>query len=93
MRTPWGTADYITDIGQGVLSVGTPSHGGFHVPKALLHRIPAEGQEYAERWSGSAQWYEEDCAWAYVALALPEFFSDEDREHAKSTLGWLEGLH
>lgn len=82
MKTPWGESQLIEVLGDGILSVSTASHGGIYVPKALLNRIPLRHQEYAARWSGDLQWYEEDCAWAAVALAFPEKFSAEVVEQA-----------
>jgi hypothetical protein len=79
--TPWGQADQEEklDLGHGapILSVSTPSHGGFFVPDEHLDAIPANRQAWAARWSGSVNWYEEDCCWAAVALAFPRFFSSD----------------
>lgn len=79
-RTPWGAADHVEEISDGrvtIISVDTPSHGGYFVPKRHLAAIPAQHQAYAAKWSGSVQWYEEDCAWAAVVLAFPQLFSAE----------------
>jgi len=76
-NTPWGYADQCAHIGDGIYSVSTPSHGGYFVPDDLLHRIPSEQQAWAERWSGSRNWYEEDCCWAAVAGAFPTLFPPE----------------
>jgi hypothetical protein len=85
LQTPWGIADCVVTLGEvnkgtcsyAILSVSTPSHGGIYVPPALLDRIPERHRAYAKRWSGSESWYEEDCAWAAVALAFPELFPAE----------------
>lgn len=90
--TPWGTAEDVTTVihnGQSIVRVSTPSHGGYYVPQELLSRIPEEGQKYAEQWSGSRHWYEEDCGWAYVALALPEFFPPDAQPAARATIDYL----
>jgi len=84
-RTPWGDADSVTELGNGVLHVTTSSHGGIYVPRELLGRIPAEQRQWAKSWSGSEQWYEEDCCWAAVAVAFPELFG-EQQELARQTL-------
>ena len=76
-NTPWGIADHYENIGQGIFVVSTPSHGGYFVPDCMLHNIPDEHQRWAEQWSGSRQWYEEDCCWAAVALAFPDRFPPE----------------
>jgi hypothetical protein len=85
--TPWGIAQSRTDVGDGILCVSTASHGGYFVPDRLLGRIPAEGQAFAARWSGSPNWFEEDCAWAYVALAFPEFFPADALADARRIVG------
>jgi hypothetical protein len=85
MNTPWGQSDSETKlrVGPGVndeiISVGTPSHGGYFVPDHLLSRIPANQQAWAAKWSQSPNWYEEDCCWAAVALAFPSLFNDNAR--------------
>ena len=82
MYTPWGTASSITDIGSGIKHVTTPSHGGYFVPNAKLASIPEEHQAVAASWSGSRNWYEEDCCWAYVCLAFPHLFPAVAHERA-----------
>jgi len=91
MATPWGESQTIDKLGDdGVLAVTTASHGGIYVPRALLHRIPQAGQLWAAGWSGSVNWYEEDCAWSIVARYFPELFSEKDRGYAEETLQRLE---
>jgi hypothetical protein len=85
MDTPWGRADHCENLGQGVMSVSTPSHGGIFVPVELLGNMSAAARADAKRWSGSEQWYEEDCCWAHVAVALPDRFTPEAVEAAKRT--------
>ena len=60
--TPWGPAQTVTDLGRGIFSVSTAGHGGVFVPASLLSLIPTKEQAYAEKWSGSRSWFEEDCA-------------------------------
>ena len=52
-----------------------PGHGGFYVPDESLACIPVIEQEYAEHWSGSKNWYEEDCA----ALSVMYWLNDKLR--------------
>lgn len=67
MDTPWGRADNYEDIGQGIMSVSTPSHGGYFVPPSVL-RIMPKGLVNRDGW------YEEDCEWCKVAVAFPHLF-------------------
>jgi len=69
-RTPWGYADCVFEVLQGVYWVTTPEHGGLAVhlevamakmnPKAIDAGIPF----------GQFFWYEEDCNWAVACQAL-----------------------
>lgn len=80
--TPWGHADIVTPLGScGIRQVHTPGHGGIFVPSELLPMIPVKDREYARRWSGSEQWFEEDCAAALVYDAFPHLIP-EGREQA-----------
>ena len=92
--TPWGRADHARAVGtingQTIYTVSTPSHGGYYVPSALLNRIPPDHQARAQQWSGSPQWYEEDCEWASVAVAFPEYFTPEQLTAARQTIQWRE---
>lgn len=75
--TPWGPAETVEPReveGGTVYLVSTPSHGGIYVPAEIVGRIPAHRQQYAERWSGSRLWYEEDVAALAVGLAWPQLF-------------------
>ena len=72
--TPWGPAQSADHIGEGIVHVTTAGHGGYYVPNAKMCAIPRHAQRYAAQWSGSRNWYEEDCAWAAVALAFPHLF-------------------
>ena len=81
--TPWGLAQSLRAVGEGIIRVDTAGHGGYFVPASLLYRIPAEQQAWAARWSGSEQWYEEDCCWAAVVVAFPELFPADAVEQAE----------
>jgi hypothetical protein len=89
--TPWGRADSIKAIGEsGIYFATTPSHGGFFVPTELLAAIPEAHQKRAAYWSGSRNWYEEDCEWASVVNAFPHLFDDQMRADATATLQWRD---
>lgn len=84
--TPWGTAQTATYHAKGLIQYSTAGHGGFHVSNALLKRIPDYLQTADAYAPGTAGWFEEDCAWAIVAICLPEFFSLEHRYDAVRTM-------
>jgi hypothetical protein len=73
MRTPWGVADSVKHIGQGIKSVSTPSHGGYYVPESELAKMPPAA---LNTWAGRG-WYEEDCDWCLVALSFPNLFEED----------------
>lgn len=73
-HTPWGPSQHFDELGLGLQFHNTAGHGGIFVPKDQLHRIPADQQAWAARWSESPQWYEEDCCIAAVIANFPELF-------------------
>jgi hypothetical protein len=81
--TPWGASQYSKSYGRGIVFYGTAGHGGFHVSKTLMEKIPDYMR--ATPYSGGG-WFEEDCDWAIVALIFPDRFKPEDVESAKKTL-------
>lgn len=83
MSTPWGVADHIDHLGDGIMVVTTPGHGGAFVPNNMLSKVDPRGRADAKKWSGSENWYEEDCCIAWVAIAFPEKFSPEMVEACK----------
>lgn len=86
LETPWGVADHVEDIGQGILHVMTLGHGGYYVPPHLLGRLSPQWRAFGAKWSqGWGEcWYEEDCAWAGVCLAFPELFPADALPHAQA---------
>lgn len=86
MRTPWGISQHETKIADGIVVVSTASHGGIFVSDARLARIPENHQKYAQQWSGSRNWFEEDCAAACVVVAYPEFFTLAQIDEAQTIL-------
>lgn len=80
--SPWGTVQDEEVIADGIVYVSTASHGGIWVASELLHRIKWTFLEYAAYWSGSSQWFEEDCAAQCVVVSFPEHFPAEQVERA-----------
>lgn len=74
-QTPWGVAEDVSRVADGIHFVGTASHGGYHVaPEQRAGLDPARA------------WYEEDCAWALLCAARPEIFPPEALEAARRIL-------
>ena len=66
-RTPWGEADYVAQSAPGIMSVGTPGHGGYKLSSERNKAIPAALRN-------TSGWYEEDCEAHIVAWVHPEGF-------------------
>jgi len=81
--TPWGASQGATVYADGVTSHSTASHGGFHLSAERNRRVHAMLRDRSGR-------YEEDSAWAIVAITFPHLFTSFERRSAKRTLkdGW-----
>jgi hypothetical protein len=77
--TPWGGSQLATIYAEGVVRHSTAGHGGFHLScdrNALVDpTVRADGG-----------WYEEDAAWAIVAVTFPDLFTAYERRCADETI-------
>lgn len=76
-NTPWGPAQGVERIADGIHNVYTSSHGGYHLSPERNEVVPS----YMRCEDG---WYEEDCDWVIVATVFPTEFTaemDDDRRH------------
>ncbi len=77
--TPWGASQGATVYADGIVSHSTAGHGGFKLSaarNAAVHPLlRADGG-----------WYEEDAAWAIVALTFPGLFTRYERNCADKTV-------
>lgn len=64
MKTPWGRADHVRKLLEGIWFVGTPGHGGIKVTTGLNKQIPAVVRE-------DGGWYEEDLAYNWIVAFFP----------------------
>lgn len=71
MRTPWGKAEAVEIVAEGVGWVSTHGHGGLKLSAAMNRRVP----DFMRRARG---WYEEDCEWALAYVPLIGVLSDTD---------------
>jgi hypothetical protein len=77
--TPWGSSQGATVYADGIVSHTTAGHGGFKLSatrNAAVHPMLQAG----------GGWYEEDAAWAIVALAFPDLFTRYERKCADKTV-------
>jgi len=83
--TPWGPSQGATLYAEDVVFHSTAGHGGIHLSAArnrVVHpMLRAEGG-----------WYEEDEAWAIVAITFPHLFTAFERRCAERTIkdSWPE---
>ena len=70
MSTPWGHADFIEKIAEGLYLVGTASGGGYKLLAKTNAAIPRALRS-------GAGWYKEDAKASIVVLAFPDVFGDE----------------
>jgi hypothetical protein len=70
--TPWGPAQTIKEIADGITECSTASHGGILI-SAERHAAMPECLRCLKPWAGTLA-YEEDFDWALVVLAFPACF-------------------
>jgi hypothetical protein len=91
-NTPWGRPNSVRVIAEGIVFYETPSHGGFWLSPERVTTMPPALRDFVP--FAGANWYEEDCDWAIVALAFPQFFStDQQQQAARSIQRWKPELH
>ena len=66
--TPWGPAQQVTELGDGVWLVDTASHGGVRMTGKAARAVPAAVRRTL---LNGAEWAEEDCE-ASIVLAILE---------------------
>lgn len=81
--TPWGPADHVTTIADGIHFISTPGHGGFHLDAKRNATIPEADKAQTWNQQGRRGWYEEDCDQALVVIHHPNAFSLEDLQRAE----------
>lgn len=83
MTTPWGFSEQVSSMSPDglIISVQTLRHGGIGINKKLempeyLASVSIQDSEW--------RWFEEDCGWACVALAFPQYFKAHHLDLAKT---------
>jgi hypothetical protein len=77
MITPWGRAEAVKQITDGIWQVETAGHGGYFVVPELNALIANELKQDTWNGLGKAGWYEEDCDGAIVQDTFREHFRDK----------------
>lgn len=77
--TPWGASQLASIYAEGIVAHMTAGHGGF--------RLSAErNDKVMPALRIGSGWYEEDDAWAIVALTFPDLFTGYERKLADRTI-------
>lgn len=76
--SPWGkySSSDTHSHARGITSVSTASHGGFKLSKGRI-------VEMAKKGLPAKIWYEEDCEYALVVIAFPQYFDEAMVNNAK----------
>ncbi|MEF0865062.1 hypothetical protein QDX27_14895 [Rhizobium sp. BR 318] len=77
--TPWGASQSATVYADGIVSHTTAGHGGFQLSSARNARVHPMLR-------ADGGWYEEDAAWAVVALTFPDLFTAYERKCSDKTI-------
>ncbi|MCY4662738.1 MAG: hypothetical protein OXF93_23490 [Acidobacteria bacterium] len=67
IETPWGAADDVRHLGEHIVLVDTPSHGGLRLDEEAQKALPAA---VAATLMNGPMWAEEDCELPIVLVAL-----------------------
>ncbi|MDK1376384.1 MULTISPECIES: hypothetical protein [unclassified Sinorhizobium] len=83
--TPWGSSQGATVYADGIVSHTTAGHGGFKLSAARNAKVHPMLR-------ADSGWYEEDAAWAIVALTFRHLFTTYERKCADNTIrdSWPE---
>jgi hypothetical protein len=79
VQTPWGISQSGTVYAEGVESYSTAGHGGFKLSAERNRKV-----HHLLRSAGG--WYEEDCAWAIVAITFSDLFTGFERRCAERSV-------
>jgi len=84
MHTPWGIADSKVKLAEGIVSVGTPSHGGIWLSTERIQQLP----EGLDNFMHDTRWWEEDCDWC-----VPYIIFKDDIEAYGEAYHFTENLN
>ncbi|ODT19659.1 MAG: hypothetical protein ABS35_21240 [Kaistia sp. SCN 65-12] len=79
VQTPWGVSQGATVYIDGMVSHSTAGHGGFKLSDERNRHVHPMLR-------GQDGWYEEDCAWAIVAITFPDLFTGFERRCAERSV-------
>lgn len=83
LETPWGPAQNIEKIGDGVTFVSTASHGGVRVVGKATEKLSKAAKKVAictRGPKGDNYWFEEDCKWVVAAWEFEDLRNDFNQQ-------------
>lgn len=92
--SPWGTIETVRIEAIGIAFVSTSSHGGFWLAPCRIAEMSEAERAYADRWSRcpGGQWWEEDCASAYVVRRFADQIAESYDQTAEALRDSAAGL-
>jgi hypothetical protein len=84
--SPWGKAESVTEIADGIYSYSTPAHGGYRLNRQRNATVSAILKKATCQQLGLRGWYEEDVDWAIVVYTFPECFGKQRYNQALKSL-------
>ena len=88
MTTPWGVAQTVEQLAEGIFFVSTPSHGGAWVSQEWREFMPGVLKRPTNFYQGGP-WFEEDCEILRVVVAFPRAFPQMERAKAIEMLSQI----
>ena len=70
----------------GIHFRSTPSHGYIDISPERLAQMPAVLKTPTRFFTAGSRSFEEDCEWARVALAFPQYWPADERERAREII-------
>ena len=83
MYTPWGESDSQEILAEGIVSYGTPTHGGIWLSSERQAQLP----EGIDNFVHDLRWWEEDCDWV-----VPYILFKDDIEKRGTAYQFAENL-
>ncbi len=74
MNTPWGRAQVVRKLAEGVFVVSTPGHGGAVIEKSIAREKLTKACTSRAMDEYGLYWFEEDCQILLVINERPEWF-------------------
>lgn len=82
--TPWGQADSQEKLAEGIVSYGTPSHGGIWLSSERIAQLP---DTIKTNFLDDLRWWEEDCDWC-----VPYIIFKDDIEQYGQAYKFIDNL-